>query len=1014
MRSKNKKLFQTSDNSAFDTGGNETSSPLFVSSSGTAGRIKIIKALTVEILGTFNVCNPEFRAIHKLPQRILTNPSEGLMNNGMDNEEANLVCRVHDKIICRKDTYTILDLLGTGTFGQVFKCQKDGTKELVAIKIIKNKTAYHNQGLLEIKIARMLNDTFDPNDEHHLVRIIESFEFKNHVCLVFELLSMSLLDILTQNQFRGLPLSVVQRFTRQILSALVTLEEAKIIHCDLKPENILLSPPKGTSTDKPPESPQVSVTSSSEPASKKTKTDADQIGSVDPSDEQASLGTTKATKMETNVNSLMVKNEPPSLQLVSNNDADSTISSVTETGHTDNSGSTVAGTATAAAVAATAATKTDKSATGANIADSSRQYGGGRFGVWSDIKVIDLGSACFEGKTMYSYIQSRFYRSPEVLLGVPYNGAIDIWSLACVCAEMFLGLPLFPGVSQHNQLTRIVEMFGNPPDALIEGKNGGKYFTKIPPAAMLGQSAIAQALILAQTPSTRSTLMTPQDFSQPPKYRLKTAEEYASETKTEIPVLRKYLRYSKLEDVIMKCPLPNKSRMTNEQKKEEMVRRLCFLNFLQGLFRMNPFERWTAKQAINHPFITNSPFLGDFVPPVDGKINERKLAYLVLLQQKDRIRSSNPSMHAGIGRGQAGFGIQHSKIAVADVSGNGHHEFLPLHRRQSEPVVKGNDGNNALMRAQQPSTQHVQTANSAPSSSTSNQANKITDDAFDVNERRPLHRGMSVIEGRDGKLIETAPQHQSMSSLHQQSLPQFGGNFMRQQEQQYMMYQEQMRQQQADMIDTPHVQYSAYSAATPTGDYLNNYYVMNTLPTPADSSYNEKLSASAASNSSGSNFRNYMESLGRTQQYNNTKTYASASDLQDMVSGQAGYKSSTQLTRHSGTASIKIPSAGGIGAIVAGVANASSYSSGQTGVSDASSFSVTGGQFASPGMGIGSRPPSATSYTSPPQYLTQHLSMMSRSQGIPVNGIIYHVYLPLTSFSHANIIPILSSFYTPC
>jgi dual specificity protein kinase YAK1 len=46
-----------------------------------------------------------------------------------------------------------------------------------------------------------------------------------------------------------------------------------------------------------------------------------------------------------------------------------------------------------------------------------------------DVKVIDFGSACFEGKTMYSYIQSRFYRSPEVLLGVPYNGAIGECSL---------------------------------------------------------------------------------------------------------------------------------------------------------------------------------------------------------------------------------------------------------------------------------------------------------------------------------------------------------------------------------------------------------------------------------------------------------------------------------------------------------------------------------------------------------------------------------------------------------
>jgi hypothetical protein len=40
-------------------------------------------------------------------------------------------------------------------------------------------------------------------------------------------------------------------------------------------------------------------------------------------------------------------------------------------------------------------------------------------------------------------------------------------------------VPLFPGVSQHNQLSRIVEMLGQPPDSLIEGKNGFKYFTKV-------------------------------------------------------------------------------------------------------------------------------------------------------------------------------------------------------------------------------------------------------------------------------------------------------------------------------------------------------------------------------------------------------------------------------------------------------------------------------------------------------------------------------------------------------
>lgn len=46
---------------------------------------------------------------------------------------------------------------------------------------------------------------------------------------------------------------------------------------------------------------------------------------------------------------------------------------------------------------------------------------------------------------MYTYIQSRFYRAPEVILGLPYGGPIDMWSLACVLAELCTGTPLFPG-----------------------------------------------------------------------------------------------------------------------------------------------------------------------------------------------------------------------------------------------------------------------------------------------------------------------------------------------------------------------------------------------------------------------------------------------------------------------------------------------------------------------------------------------------------------------------------------
>lgn len=41
-----------------------------------------------------------------------------------------------------------------------------------------------------------------------------------------------------------------------------------------------------------------------------------------------------------------------------------------------------------------------------------------------------------------------------------YSSSIDIWSVGCIAAELFLGLPLFPGSSEYNQLSRIVEMLG--------------------------------------------------------------------------------------------------------------------------------------------------------------------------------------------------------------------------------------------------------------------------------------------------------------------------------------------------------------------------------------------------------------------------------------------------------------------------------------------------------------------------------------------------------------------------
>lgn len=94
----------------------------------------------------------------------------------------------------------------------------------------------------------------------------------------------------------------------------------------------------------------------------------------------------------------------------------------------------------------------------------------------SGIKVIDFGSSCFEDERVYTYIQSRFYRSPEVILGIPYDVAIDMWSFGCILAELYTGYPLFPGENEVEQLACIMEICSLPPPKILEGATRIKMF----------------------------------------------------------------------------------------------------------------------------------------------------------------------------------------------------------------------------------------------------------------------------------------------------------------------------------------------------------------------------------------------------------------------------------------------------------------------------------------------------------------------------------------------------------
>jgi serine/threonine protein kinase len=106
--------------------------------------------------------------------------------------------------------------------------------------VIKNKTAYTNQAMLEIKIFKKLEEE-NPLNHEHIVRMVDYFVFRHHICLVFELLHVSLYDLLRLSNFSGFSLKFIQRLTEQIVDGLICLEKNKIIHCDLKPENMLFS-----------------------------------------------------------------------------------------------------------------------------------------------------------------------------------------------------------------------------------------------------------------------------------------------------------------------------------------------------------------------------------------------------------------------------------------------------------------------------------------------------------------------------------------------------------------------------------------------------------------------------------------------------------------------------------------------------------------------------------------------------------------------------------------------------
>ncbi|XP_046424227.1 homeodomain-interacting protein kinase 2 isoform X3 [Neodiprion fabricii] len=341
----------------------------------------------------------------------------------------------HEVLYSMTNQYEVLEFLGRGTFGQVVKCWKKGTNEIVAIKILKNHPSYARQGQIEVSILSRLSQ--ENADEFNFVRAYECFQHKSHTCLVFEMLEQNLYDFLKQNKFSPLPLKYIRPILQQVLTALLKLKQLGLIHADLKPENIML---------------------------------------VDP------------------------------------------------------------------------------------VRQPYR------------VKVIDFGSASHVSKAVCNtYLQSRYYRAPEIILGLPFCEAIDMWSLGCVVAELFLGWPLYPGSSEYDQIRYISQTQG------------------LPTEHMLNNASKTTKFFYRDMDSTY------------PFWRLKTPEEHEQETGIKSKEARKYI-FNCLDD-IGQVNVP--TDLEGGQLCAEKADRREFIDLLKRMLTMDQVERRiTPGEALNHAFVT--------------------------------------------------------------------------------------------------------------------------------------------------------------------------------------------------------------------------------------------------------------------------------------------------------------------------------------------------------------------------------------------------------------------------
>lgn len=411
-----------------------------------------------------------------------------------DDKDGHYVIRVNDLFANR---YIIVKLLGQGTFGKVVECFDKIAKELVAIKIIRNIPKYRDAARIELRILSTLKK-YDEDNQNHCIHLKDCFDYRGHICIVTDLLKISLYNFLENNKFIPYPGSHIQAISKQLIRSVSYFHDLNLIHTDLKPENILLH---------------------------------------DDSYQRKKITSKTIISSYLKLNFNEHKDKLPVTTKILNDPL---------------------------------------------------------------IQIIDFGSAIFDDEYHSSIVSTRHYRAPEIVLGVGWSFPCDMWSVGCILVELLIGDPLFRTHDNLEHLAMIEKICGYQIDKSMvkklkrkENECGLKYFTNNYQTDE-SDSEDSDVIIDDEIYEDSSFKLIFPTISTPSKFidgvnQLNRIDLYIS-NKIGLNI---NFDYSLNENYNNNCHLINYGNFTFWW---------FFIDLLKKLFIINPLDRITALEALEHPW----------------------------------------------------------------------------------------------------------------------------------------------------------------------------------------------------------------------------------------------------------------------------------------------------------------------------------------------------------------------------------------------------------------------------